>query len=256
MQFDGVNKRVQVADLPPGESPDATNCHYFDGQLGLLGPRKGRSFHNATAYGGGAVMGLLRFYIPGVRSWFVATTDGAIVEETAPYNDANPAYTFGVRGGKGQTLATPLSATVTYPATTATSTSSFAGSATLPALQAGEIVVVDAASPAFTFADSVVGDTATAAVTVELGVVVGGTPYYTTCITDTRTKDQTSALGAGATTTLTTPAGLGYGKSYLYISSYPGSGVITGLALRLTVAWTNCASGVVTFSGINQGTIY
>jgi hypothetical protein len=51
-QFLGVQKRVAPHLLKPTHSPDCQNCRPYNGMIGRLGPRKGRTKVNSTAYAG------------------------------------------------------------------------------------------------------------------------------------------------------------------------------------------------------------
>lgn len=85
MEFKGLNKRVDDAELADGESPDTSNTYFPNNKLQALGPRKGKSFFNSTAYAS-AVRGIIPFRIPGMTPEIVlGLNDGSLRPVDAPF---------------------------------------------------------------------------------------------------------------------------------------------------------------------------
>jgi len=77
MNFAGINKLAQGAEIAEGEAQEAINCFFYDGRLGTLGARMGKTFYNTTAYAD-TVWGAPRLtQTSGSRSLVLATNDGA-----------------------------------------------------------------------------------------------------------------------------------------------------------------------------------
>ena len=89
-QWGGVNKRV--ADVTERQSPDCTDCDNLDGKLGTLGPRLGRRKLSLTPYGA-TVTGLGLLWTPETNQrLLVATADGQVTDEAAPYLGSGAAW--------------------------------------------------------------------------------------------------------------------------------------------------------------------
>lgn len=87
-EYKGLQRRVAPNLLPPGYSPDCMNCRPYNGMLGRLGPRKGRTKTSATPFAG-AVYGLHVYR----NHLFVGVDDGVtmtITPDLPLYNGGSP----------------------------------------------------------------------------------------------------------------------------------------------------------------------
>jgi len=85
MIFKGYDNRTDASDLADGASPDMRNCGHYNDEVGLLGPRKGKTFFNSTKYAD-LVKGMGIFKLPnGNRRLMLAHDDGTITDNAAPF---------------------------------------------------------------------------------------------------------------------------------------------------------------------------
>ena len=105
MNFKGLNKRIDPADLPPEMSPDLSNCGAYRGIQGQLGPRAGRSLAFPQAFSG-RVNGIIPWFPSWGNFWLVAQDDGSQVTLdvlSAPFQGApgggGAAWSSGFAGG-------------------------------------------------------------------------------------------------------------------------------------------------------------
>jgi len=75
----GLNKRTQENDLNQEQSPDTSNTAHYNGVVGLLGPRKGKTFGNRPAYDQSIVM-YRPYSHPTGDGHFCYTADGTILD--------------------------------------------------------------------------------------------------------------------------------------------------------------------------------
>ena len=231
-KWGGINRRMNPADLSPGESPDTTNTHFFDGQLGLLGPRKGRSFSIRPAYNL-ALSNVMPYRPTGSDSprYIVATESGALLDWDG--TDRGQAWTVSAAGSQTTTAAATL--TLTAPATSIAGTFAFTGAATYDATASLVAKMVDA--------------TLTWDITAECpwnvrlwfryGVVVNGETYYLSTPFYTTTESGTGTYRA---------TGSQVNKLAVLI---PSTGSVTAVALAIgtQAAWpTVLTSGVATLT--------
>ena len=78
----GLNRRIAPHLLDETESPDTVDADNTDGQLGILGPRKGRARVHACA---DLILGLVGFSAPWGRQRICCTADGAWTPEDIPW---------------------------------------------------------------------------------------------------------------------------------------------------------------------------
>ena len=97
MQLLGINKGVERTDLQPGESPDAANCFFHEGRMGVLGAREGKTFVNSTAHGNTVMGNPMLVSSSGSRYWQICKTDGTSGQEAAPQSttpSSNPSESY------------------------------------------------------------------------------------------------------------------------------------------------------------------
>lgn len=108
----GLNQRTNERDLTPEHSPDTSNAFHFDGQLGKLGPRLGKTFGNRPGLDQGIVM--YRGYDhPNRTGHFVYTADGTILDWDGTDRTAH----------KAPSKTAAINLTLSYPTTSATQAS-------------------------------------------------------------------------------------------------------------------------------------
>ena len=234
MLWRGINKRLGASDTQDGMSPDSLNSGHFEGQVGLLGPRPGVTFFNATAYAS-ASMGLIPFILPGARSILVGSTDGAITVVDAPLPlQSSATYAQGVNF---QAVALP-ELSVTYPATTDEEQATFAGSQTFATALNNRAVLfpmpkIDSSSGGTRFA---------ATVSFQLGIIIAGVNTY--------------GLGGLTLYGPVTPGAFSIqslaGAQKTYLVLYKNSAATyTGVCVKMTVTWSaGSGSPVVTSEAI------
>lgn len=116
MEFKGLNKRVDDAEIADGESPDTSNTYFPNNKWQALGPRKGKRFFNSTAYAS-AVRGIIPFRIPGMTPEMVlGLNDGSLRPVDAPFTVQSPNAAFNFHRVVMQDQLTP---SLVYPASSA-----------------------------------------------------------------------------------------------------------------------------------------
>ena len=188
MLWKGLNRRVDSADISPDESPDCKNCFHYHDKLGLLGPRRGKTFFNSTGYADD-VLGVVVFgQQNGSRYLVVANDDGELNQIDAP-QDTQAVALPGTQKRKFF-LATPLAVTVASASTTGSASSSFEGAETLEAFTTKNVVVPTAYTVVATASggDSVISYTVTLDFLDALAVsLLTVTPYAATSIKTSQT---------------------------------------------------------------------
>jgi hypothetical protein len=122
--FGGINKGTSRVEISETESPDAVNCFFHDGRIGVLGARKGKTFVNATKYPED-VVGFMPFLLPsGTQKNLVGTLGGDVIQTSTNNGDGVTNYVTGVTAtGKAMSTST---LTLSHPATSAALLTTFA----------------------------------------------------------------------------------------------------------------------------------
>jgi len=258
MQWLGLDKRTDENDLSHSKSPDTTNMFLYKGINGQIGPRKGKTFFNTTAYDA-VVKGLgIQVFPNGDRKFMIALTNGEVQVKPA---DLASRLIYTYPNASGAELIIPplaplnslITATLNHPSTTVTVTAVFANSLTYTGAQFGSVWfknpklvgVVGGSDP--TGGDDGVGSITTA----KMGLIVDGSADFTLFASiPTWTKltytDDTSPSTANIDNS---KWDLMWGELSDNPGTFTSSHVISGIALKFTIAdWGDATSGTITFT--------
>ena len=86
-QWKGLQKHLDPADIPEDASPDCENAYFWEGIVGLLAPRRGKT---QAGYANQTITGVYPYHVNGLDGILLATADGG-VEFLSGYGSAVPA---------------------------------------------------------------------------------------------------------------------------------------------------------------------
>ena len=126
----GLNRRVSDTDLDPMEAQDCKNCFHYRDTIGLLGPRRGKSFVNTTPLPS-TLTGTVKWKLPEVTERIITTNTGDATQQT------NASATMVTNFLTGDTLSpktvTASTLTLTNPTTTVSGSHTFTDASTIDA---------------------------------------------------------------------------------------------------------------------------
>jgi len=245
LKLDGINRLNSADKLKAAESPDTSNAFFYKGKDGLLGPRKGRAVFNSTPYANTA-MGIVPFYVGGVRKFIVPIDSGALTVNDAPFDNPEEG---GPSGKSALYLAAPLTLTLSYSTASDSASQLFADSATLGPYESGQAVGALVEFPTFSVSYSGPGD-------AELDIAATIALLHSGGTGPSQEIDYVfsySSAGAGAGPNNTMPAAPAGGESrYLFFSDDLTSYTLTGLKVTLAATYTGVSSSDFTIGGMTR----
>lgn len=226
MIWKGLNLVDSDTQMDAGESPDSSNSAHYDGKLGLLGPRKGVSAFNSTAYGS-TLKSAFPFRIGKLRYIIYTATDGSATQVSAPLaNWALPSYDYGMTGRHEAKTLGDLNGTVTLLNTPLEVTADFEDG-TIVLTGSDGVPASALKAPNVTISTTGTG-TATNNVTLKIYIapIISGSPDYAS------DPSWTIVVGAGS------PASRSYTiewgqDQWLPGNGYSGAVSSSGLAMKL-----------------------
>lgn len=243
MLWRGYNASIDDTKLDPGESGDESNAFHFGGKMTLLGPRKGTSSFNTTAYGSN-LRSAFPFHIGNLRYIIYTTTNGGATQVAAPLAAYNaPDYGYN----------TSAAAVASFPALKATTTLAGGATEVTSSFNEGTLTFNTPANGylAFNFPNVLtITSTASGAVlngvnlAIHYGLVIGGVNTY--AAGPSFYVEEIAGSPANRSRTITLPGGWLYG--------YWSASAATGACMRITFDYSeaNVTSASATVSGTSQ----
>lgn len=239
--FKGINKRVDDAELAEGESPDSANAYFAKNKLQSLGPRKGRSFFNSSAYAS-SVRGIIPFRVTGMTPEIVlGLNDGSLRPVDAPF--AYPLQTAPT-GSIVMPLTGNSAVNITYPDTDEN------GSAQpVTGLLVTPLDILLLPRPSYGVSGWTESGGLTSTVTLDLRAIMQAGSVQDVSIGSIVWTRLNAGSTAGQAAGTPTGAPGSYGQSYVPVT-LSLNGYLTGVNLGIDATYSNTASGTfgVSFS--------